>query len=727
MQQDSSAHLAPNRRTSLVTKSRPVTSGSPYATISSTPSDRRRDRLSYHPPPTYQNNEWDFMRQTEEAGPVFVNEEQMYTDPFAQFQIVSGAQQPPVRQHARRPSALADSIRNGFSSVRSLGRRMSLSMRNKSRTSVDDRPEMSEPGQNGGKEPETTLGRSDTTASQSRSRSMMQSLRNRRRPSMPILKFYAAPENEMHDSGRPSYNRDRPSYHRGVTVPQRPEAPAGGAGARASAAAQNEALHQARATPLPPYRPRSCSFEEYRDSESGIGIVLDGLERSDSRTPNVLRNDPADVLAPELLEHMFSFLDASSLMDAALVSKKWRDFCQSQAVWRKVFYREYAPTRSSRILGAPRTAGLGKNTAGQDYRKLYSVRKLIDRRWANGEAAAIYLNGHKDSVYCVQFDEDKIITGSRDNTIRVWDARTYQCLRKLAPPSNPRENHRIIRPDVEPSGVVPFFKMDASSAEPRTRPLPMWHKASVLCLQYDEHILVTGSSDFTAIVWSIKDDYEPLFRLTGHRAGVLDVCIDATRIITCSKDSTIKIWNRFTGSLIKTLSGHRGPVNAVQVRGNLLASASGDTMAKLWRLDTGMCIKEFHSKERGLACVEFSEDGRTIFAGGNDHVIYEYDTTNGNVRRELTGHKELVRSLHLDTGNGRIISGSYDHSIKVWDSRVGLCAEDGGLKINLEGWTSSWMLAAKSNYRKIACASQDGRVVVVDFGFGIGGVDLVEA
>ena len=99
----------------------------------------------------------------------------------------------------------------------------------------------------------------------------------------------------------------------------------------------------------------------------------------------------------------------------------------------------------------------------------------------------------------------------------------------------------------------------------------------------------------------------------------------------------------------------------------------------------------------------------------------------GLLKRELSGHDDLVRSLHLDGVNGRLISGSYDHSVRVWDSKSGTTSFDGGLKMNLEGWTSSWMLAAKSNYRKIACASQDGRVVIVDFGFGINGVDLVEA
>lgn len=602
---------------------------------------------------------------------------------------------------------------------------MSLSMKPKGKGNADERSEADDTGFPIAQEGDQRLDNLNGTASLSRSRGTMFSMRSRRRPSMPILNFTSSTNNESRDFYRPS-------YHRAATITQRPEYPSGGAGARASAAAQNEALQWARSTPLPPYRPRSDdSFEDLiiRDSESGIGLDVDGLERSESRTPHVLRIDPADMLAPELLEHMLSFLDADTLLKLELVSSRWRELCQSKSVWRQVFYREYAPSRSRRVLGAPRIAGLGKNNIpGQDFRKLYSVRKQIDQRWANAEAAAIYLNGHKDSVYCVQFDEDKIITGSRDHTIRIWDARTYQCLKKLGPPDYSKEEQETpARPAIEPNGVTPIFKMEASSMEIRPPRLSMWHRASVLCLQYDNDILVTGSSDYTCIAWSIKDDYRPLFRLTGHRAGVLDVCVDSKRIVTCSKDTTIKIWNKRTGALMQTLTGHRGPVNAVQVRGNLLASASGDGMAKLWRLDTGMCIKEFHSRERGLACIEFSEDGRTIYAGGNDHVIFEYDTTTANVKRELSGHKELVRSLHLDSANGRIISGSYDHSIKVWNVHGGQNEQDGGLQISFEGWTSSWMLAAKSNYRKIACASQDGRVVIMDFGYGINGVELVEA
>lgn len=232
--------------------------------------------------------------------------------------------------------------------------------------------------------------------------------------------------------------------------------------------------------------------------------------------------------------------------------------------------------------------------------------------------------------------------------------------------------------------------------------------------------MVTGSSDNTCIVWDMKDDYNPVRRLHNHNAGVLDVCFDDKHIVSCSKDTTICLWDRRTGDLLRTLTGHRGPVNAVQLRGDLIVSASGDGVAKLWNLKLGLCIKEFPSRDRGMACVEFSPDSRTILAGGNDQVIYHFDANSGELVRELTGHRGLVRSLHLDSANGRVISGSYDHSVKAYDLNTGdmLC--------NFEDWTTSWMLSAKADYRRIVATSQDTRAVIMDFGHQLPGIELLE-
>jgi F-box and WD-40 domain protein 1/11 len=312
----------------------------------------------------------------------------------------------------------------------------------------------------------------------------------------------------------------------------------------------------------------------------------------------------------------------------------------------------------------------------------------------------------------------------------VWDAHyPWSCQKIIGPPAA-RTFRRgpINSPSSQATGSSPFMTITppwptADQTNDIMAPLEeesIYHSASILCLQFDEEIMVTGSSDFTCIVYDIKDDYRPIRRLEGHHAGVLDVCFDDRYIVSCSKDTTICVWDRSTGELLRQLNGHEGPVNAVQLRGDLIVSASGDGVAKMWNVITGQCVKEFASKDRGLACVEFSDDGRTILTGGNDRIIYQFDANTGELVNELHGHSGLIRSLHLDSANKRIVSGSYDMSVKVFDR------DTGNLSINFPGWTTSWMLSVQSDYRRIVATSQDSRAVIIDFGYGLDGIDLLE-
>lgn len=287
----------------------------------------------------------------------------------------------------------------------------------------------------------------------------------------------------------------------------------------------------------------------------------------------------------------------------------------------------------------------------------------------------------------------------------------------------PSRNHPISLPALTGrNGHRPFttvssqqFKLEPYGGRP-----DIYHVGSILCLQYDDELMITGSSDFTCIMWDIQASWKPIRRVRHHTAGVLDVCFDKKHVVSCSKDTTVCVWDRQNGDLIHRLLGHRGPVNAVQLRGNLAVSASGDGVAKLWNIICGNCIKEFPSKDRGMACVEFSLDSLTIFAGGNDQVIYQFDASTGELVREMSGHSGLVRSLHLDSANGRLVSGSYDHTVRAYDIHTGEAI------IQLTGWTASWILSAKLDYRRIIATSQDSRIVIIDFGFNLPGTDLLE-
>jgi len=359
-----------------------------------------------------------------------------------------------------------------------------------------------------------------------------------------------------------------------------------------------------------------------------------------------------------------------------------------------------------------------------DWRSMYKARRKIEMNWnkgANGPAA-VYFSGHTDSVYCCQFDEDKIITGSRDRTIRVWDLNNYRCLKVIggpqAKPVRPTNPEQIL--ETHPIATIwDTLNLNGTEEGDKLYHVPSdYHEQSILCLMFDHEIMVTGSSDSTCIVWDVKT-WQPIRRLRKHTAGVLDVCFDAKHIISCSKDATICVWDRQTGDFLKALTGHRGPVNAVQLRGNLLVSASGDGVAKLWNVATGQVVREFQSRDRGLAAVEFSDDAKFVLAGGNDQVIYKYDAETAKLVHTYTGHTGLVRSLFLDTANDRVLSGSYDQGMRVYE----FCSGKPIAEFN--DWTTSWILAAKSDYRRIVCTSQDGRALLMDFGKGVEDVEML--
>lgn len=316
----------------------------------------------------------------------------------------------------------------------------------------------------------------------------------------------------------------------------------------------------------------------------------------------------------------------------------------------------------------------------------------------------------------------KIITGSRDKTIRIWDMKTYHCSLVIGPPdvlANPnilvgvdgRRQHYALMQDLRRVG----------ESRPDRISFDMYHAQSILCLQYDEKILVTGSSDGTCIVHDIKNNYKPIRRLRHHTAAVLDLAFDDRYIVTCSKDISICIWDRETGTMLKQLRGHTGPVNAVQLRGNTIVSCSGDFKVKLWNIDTGKNIREFTGHTKGLACSQFSDDSRFIASAGNDKVIRIWDANTGECLKKISAHDNLVRSLHIDSVSGRLISGSYDQNIKVFDM------ESGSLLLDFPQWHASWVLGAKSDYRRIISTGQDAKILIMDFGLKIPGIEKLES
>jgi len=179
-----------------------------------------------------------------------------------------------------------------------------------------------------------------------------------------------------------------------------------GAAARATAAAQNEFG-----------RTRSRQFEflltedGHNDQESGIGIaaistVAEPSSYAEDDMKKISRVDFIGALPTELAIQILAHFDHKVLYHTSLVSKEWWKRSQSPHVWREAFLREKSKAYA---MGRPVQLGAGLGLPPfrpeSDWKGLYRAKQRLERNWRAGEATPAYLNGHLDSIYCVQFDE----------------------------------------------------------------------------------------------------------------------------------------------------------------------------------------------------------------------------------------------------------------------------------------------------------------------------------
>lgn len=290
-----------------------------------------------------------------------------------------------------------------------------------------------------------------------------------------------------------------------------------------------------------------------------------------------------------------------------------------------------------------------------NWQYLYTMRRKLETNWEQGNFKNFQLphpdhpeEGHDgECIYSLQYNEEYLVSGSRDKTLRIWNLATRRLVRK---------------------------------------PL-IGHIGSVLCLQFDsdpcEDIIVSGSSDSDVIIWRFSSG-EIIQRLThAHRESVLNVKFDKRILATCSKDRTIKIFNRrpmkagepgyvfpvpttlrnygcdaspldqqptlppFT--MISVLEGHGAAVNAVQIVEDEIVSASGDRHIKVWDWKTGVCKRTLIGHNKGIACVQY--DGKRIVSGSSDNEVKVFDRETGIETASLRAHTDLVRTVQAGFGD----------------------------------------------------------------------------
>jgi WD40 repeat protein len=118
----------------------------------------------------------------------------------------------------------------------------------------------------------------------------------------------------------------------------------------------------------------------------------------------------------------------------------------------------------------------------------------------------------------------------------------------------------------------------------------------------------------------------------------------------------------------------------------------------------------------GFVCsVAFSSDGKHVVSGSYDHTIRVWDARIGElVAGPFEGHTKSVRSIAISPDGKRVASGSADCTIRMWDIETGDLAAD-----PFKGHTDKlWSVAFSPDGKRVVSGSADYTIRIWDAGTG---------
>jgi WD40 repeat protein len=287
----------------------------------------------------------------------------------------------------------------------------------------------------------------------------------------------------------------------------------------------------------------------------------------------------------------------------------------------------------------------------------------------------VLYKGHEDTINFIEKYDDMLYTTSLDGTIRVWDVddgRQLKCWQghEDAITSMTFSSNALIL-QVGSKVKVVRDKMYTGSKDNTCR---LWDLASGECTRIfkghtqqiiackaiakegTEREVLTASWDCRVNMYDIASS-EVIRAFKSHTACIYDMHVHGGRMVTCSKDSTILVWEVDSGEVVHTLRGHgrastrsSGSVYKLHVvsrppteGGDLLLSGGADCTARSWIINTGEQENVFEGHTGWV--INLQVIARTLYTISFDKSCRSWDPFSGEPMFVYKGHHEHIISM----------------------------------------------------------------------------------
>ncbi|KAF3524938.1 hypothetical protein F2Q69_00046513 [Brassica cretica] len=293
------------------------------------------------------------------------------------------------------------------------------------------------------------------------------------------------------------------------------------------------------------------------------------------------------------------------------------------------------------------------------------------------------LKGHTGTVRAISSDRAKIVSGSDDQSVIVWDKQTLQLLEEL-------KGH-----DAQVS-CVKMISGERVLTAAHDGTVKMWDvrtdmcvstvgrcSSAILSIEYDDStgILAAAGRDTIANIWDLRSGRQ-MHKLKGHTKWIRSIRMVEDTLITGSDDWTARVWSISRGSCDAVLACHAGPVQAVEYstldKGIITGSADG--LLRFWENDDDgiKCVKNITLHNSSILSINASEHWLGIGAADNSMSLFHRPSNAGTkvsgwqLYRVPQKTAAVVRCVASDLERKRICSGGRNGVLRLWDATINI-------------------------------------------------------
>ena len=244
------------------------------------------------------------------------------------------------------------------------------------------------------------------------------------------------------------------------------------------------------------------------------------------------------------------------------------------------------------------------------------------RVWSLKEQKSLYvLEGHTSTVRCLYLNAQYLVSGGRDNLLKVWTLATSSCPTLCATLTG--------------------------------------HTNTIRAIDGRGDTVISGSYDCSVKVWNIRSG-TLVHTLQGHTSKIMSVAIGketaegssaGSWCMSGSMDNTIRVWSIVSGECLHVYHGHTGLVSLLSTEDRYAISASTDGTVRVWDPEsTGSADIGSMTFPDSISCLQTKRN--TVVASSRTLIqLYDFQ------RRQLAASEsiecESIWKLSLDDDDTR--------------------------------------------------------------------------